>query len=176
MHFPSLSATLPRRWRHSSSENVSRDKKPPKSSSNFGRRFSSIAAASSSRSPAISSAKPPKSGRQSYSSQLCRSSSFSIHPTLVPVDQSTASRDNIYVNDTCKSARANSFTTRTCHNNATFDFKKPLPPPPKLQRQSYMPAPFIRNEGKFPSYPTSNGRNYGNDTLPSKTTKIFHKI
>lgn len=172
MHFPSLSATLPRRWRHSSSENVSSAKKPPKSSSNFGRRFSSIAAVSSSRSPAISSAKPPKGGRQSFSSQLCRSSSFSAHHTLVPTDHSTACSDNIYLSDTWKSARVNSFTSGTCHNNSTFDFKKPLPPPPKLQRQSYMPAPFVRNEGKSPSYATSNGRSYGNDAVPLNTAVI----
>ena len=140
MHFPNLSSTLPRKWRLSNSDVSSGggDKKPPKSSSSLRRRFSSLST-NSSGSPSFhgtSSQKPPKCAQTPLSSQMvARSSSFSLRASTDPKysQQSTCHRDP-----------SNPFrqyhSKQSVSNGHLFDFKKPLPPPPKSQsnRRSFL--------------------------------------
>ena len=134
MHFPTLSSTLPRRWRVPNSDVVSSDKKPPKSSSSLRRRFSSLSTTSSGL-PSHGSASSQKAAKHSLPScHLARSSSFSNRASSEPSanygQKSTFFRNNSHLIKNNISSKL-----PDCNSSATFDFKKPLPPPPKPQSQ-----------------------------------------
>ena len=139
MHFPTLSSTLPRRWRVSNTDVASSDKKPPKSSSSLRRRFSSLSTTSSGL-PSYGSVSSQKAAKHSQPScHLTRSSSFNNRNPSEPAayygQKSTFFRNNSHLIRNNTSSKPSD-----CNGSATFDFKKPLPPPPKpqLQRRSFL--------------------------------------
>ena len=154
MHFPNLSSTLPRKWRLSNSDvSSSGDKKPPKSSSSLRRRFSSLSTSSSEPSSynGASAQKPPKYSQTPLSSQLVsRSSSFNIR---VPSEPKYSQQNTCYRN-TSNPSRHNHYK-QSGQNGSVFDFKKPLPPPPKSQsnRRSFLSGVLV-NKAEVSPYPT----------------------
>ena len=170
MHFPSLSATLPRRWRTSATEGVSSATKPPKSSSNLRRRLSSLSTVSSRiSSSGTPSGKPPKSTQPSFSSNLFRSSSFSSRTSSEPIPYYNEHSGNCH--NTPNSIRQNSSTNTT----SIFDFKKPLPPPPKSQpqRRSFIPGVLInKNEGTPLHFRRSSDTSSRNNFVSSSSAAI----
>ena len=151
MHFPNLSSTLPRKWRLSNSDvSSSGDKKPPKSSSSLRRRFSSLSTSSSGPSSydGASAQKPPKCSQTPLSSQLVsRSSSFSIR---VPSEPKYSQQNTCYRN-TSNPSRHN-HSKHSGQNGSVFDFKKPLPPPPKSQsnRRSFLSGVLVNKTEASP--------------------------
>ena len=133
MHFPSLSSTLPRRWRTSNTEVANSDKKPPKSSSSLRRRLSNLSTISSeSQSHNSSSQRPLKSGFSSVTSHVTRSSSFSSRAPLEDRTYCTQyNNSNLY--DSYHSGKESVKKKSLVNHN--FDFKKPLPPPPPKPHQ-----------------------------------------
>lgn len=150
MHFPSLSSTLPRRWRTSNTEVANSDKKPPKSSSSLRRRLSNLSTISSeSQSYNSSSQRPPKSGFPSVTSHVTRSSSFS---SRAPLEDRTYcihnNTGNLY--DSYHSGKESVKKKSLANHN--FDFKKPLPPPPKPnpQRRSFLHGVTVSKPDRSP--------------------------
>ena len=170
MHFPSLSSTLPRKWRLSNTDvSSSGDKKPPKSSSSLRRRFSSLSTTSYG-SPSIngtSSQKPPKCAQTPLSSQLVsRSSSFTTRAYSDPKysQQSTCHRN-------VSSAMKHNHSKQISQNASAFDFKKPLPPPPKSHsnRRSFLSGVLVNKPDASP-YPTR--RSSDTTSLNKRSTAI----
>ena len=144
MHFPSLSSTLPRRWRTSNTEVANSDKKPPKSSSSLRRRLSNLSTISS-ESQSSSSQRPPKSGYPSGTSHVTRSSSFSSRAPLEDRTYCTQyNNSNLY--DSYHSGK------ESVKKNHNFDFKKPLPPPPKphAHRRSFLQGVILNKPDRSP--------------------------
>ena len=163
MHFPSLSATLPRRWRLSNTDAVSSDKKPPKPSSSLRRRLSSLSTTSSaSSSYGAPSQKPPKNANYAFSSHLSRSSSFNSSASLEPSNYHSQKTSLPY--DSISSMSY--IHSKKSGSNATkFDFKKPLPPPPKShsQRRSFLQGVLV-NRGESSPFPLRRS----SDTVPAR--------
>ena len=146
MHFPTLSSTLPRRWKIANTDVVSSDKKvlssdkkPPKSSSSLRRRFSSLSTTSSGL-PSYGSVSSQKAAKHSQpSSHLARASSFSNRASSEP-SAYYGEKSSFFRNNSHLIRNNNSSKPPNCNGSATFDFKKPLPPPPKpqLQRRSFL--------------------------------------
>ena len=168
MHFSSLSATLPRRWRNTATEGASNPTKPPKSSSTLRRRLSSLSTVSSRLSSSGTPfRRPPKGSQATYSSSLGRSSSFSTHTCSGPIYHNNAYSGN-WQNNSHSSSQ--NFLFNVPSTGPTFDFKKPLPPPPKAhpQRRSFMSGVWIsKNEGNPPPFRRSSDNNSRNHFLSS---------
>ena len=148
MHFPSLSSTLPRRWRTSNTEVANSDKKPPKSSSSLRRRLSNLSTISS-ESQSSSSQRPPKSGYPSGTSHVTRSSSFSSRAPLEDRTYCTQyNNSNLY--DSYHSGKES--VKKKSLRNHNFDFKKPLPPPPKphAHRRSFLQGVILNKPDRSP--------------------------